>query len=307
MPSFASGAKQASKATKQMAAHGNSRAATRHATGISSIGTERSYQQSLGSYADWLSAQKAGDLRSAGVNEARAYLAERAENVAQATLDRDRQAIEAWLTHRDGVAPGLERTEFQAATQTGALAEQSRVYTQDQIDTIKETQTEANAIATQVAHEAGLRASELHTIQPASQASESPREWRDDRHLGREGYETYVVSGKGGLEREVTLSPETSTKLEGYRLEEPKTIEDRGIHAEKHYAIGGGQSWSQSFSDASERELGWSAGAHALRHEFAQERMETYQQAGYEYDDAREVVAQELGHWRPETVETYLR
>ena len=86
-----------------------------------------------------------------------------------------------------------------------------------------------------------------------------------------------------------------------------KTVYDRDIGYRTQYDIGGGQNWSNSFSAASNRELGWSNGAHGLRHEFAQERMNALQGAGYEYKEALEIVSQEMGHFRPEITEVYLR
>ena len=44
-----------------------------------------------------------------------------------------------------------------------------------------------------------------------------------------------------------------------------------------------------------------------MRHEYAQERMETLQSMGYEYREALEVVSQEMGHFRPDITEVYLR
>ncbi|MDN4711067.1 site-specific integrase, partial [Vibrio parahaemolyticus] len=65
--------------------------------------------------------------------------------------------------------------------------------------------------------------------------------------------------------------------------------------------------WSNSFSAASKRVLGWSEGAHGLRHSYAQERMHELQKAGFNRDLALETVSQEMGHFRPEITEVYLR
>ena len=59
-------------------------------------------------------------------------------------------------------------------------------------------------------------------------------------------------------------------------------------------------------SAASERVLGWSTGAHGLRHSYAQERMAELQ-ASLSRDAALTTVSQEMGHFRPEITETYLR
>ena len=97
-----------------------------------------------------------------------------------------------------------------------------------------------------------------------------------------------------------------AARLEATRRDEPERITDRGIHYQSHYAIGGGQRWSNSVSAASERVLGWSTGAHGLRHSYAQERMNELQYS-LNRERALETVSQEMGHFRPEITETYLR
>ncbi len=85
-------------------------------------------------------------------------------------------------------------------------------------------------------------------------------------------------------------------------------IKDRNIFYQCHYAIGGGKEWSNSFSAASKRVLGWSHGAHGMRHAYAQNRMDELQQRGFFYEKALEIVSQELGHFRPGIItECYLR
>lgn len=51
-----------------------------------------------------------------------------------------------------------------------------------------------------------------------------------------------------------------AVRLEEKRLAEPKQVTDRGVHYSQHYDIGGGRAWSQSFSAASKRALGFSSG-----------------------------------------------
>lgn len=306
MPSFRKPENQARHAAGRMAAHGASRAETRGSAWISSVGTERSYQQSLARFAAHLQAERAGDLRTATPAQAREWLARRAEEVSQTTLDRDRQALAAFFAHQ-GADLDARRAEFRAGTESGGLATTSRRYTDDQLDRIQRRQAPHHALATQVAQEAGLRAQELATLaHPEDRSPTVGRPWRPDLGTQRERI-IYTVVGKGGLVREVFLSSPTAARLEALRREEPVTVRDRGIRYTSYYAIGVGQAWSQSFSKASRDELGWSLGAHACRHVYAQDRLETLQQAGYRYEEAKEVVAQELGHFRSETTEAYLR
>jgi len=115
------------------------------------------------------------------------------------------------------------------------------------------------------------------------------------------------VEGKGGLIREVLLPKALSDRLESRRLPKPRQVTDRGVRYSQSYDIGGGKTWSQSFSAASKRELGYSTGAHGLRHSYAQERMHELQCSGMRYDEARSTVAQEVGHFDKKTTEAYLR
>ena len=75
---------------------------------------------------------------------------------------------------------------------------------------------------------------------------------------GRSEYAEYTVVGKGGLVRSVFLPPQVVNLLESRRLSEPMTVVDRGIKYHSYYDIGGGQRFSQSFSAASVKALGYS-------------------------------------------------
>ena len=120
-------------------------------------------------------------------------------------------------------------------------------------------------------------------------------------------YASSPVIGKGGLCREVILPQNLADKLETTRLDSAHTVYDRGIRYQQHYAIGGGKRWSDSFSKAADRALGWSTGAHGVRHTYAQERVIELQQQHYRFEDAKEVVSQEMGHFRADIIDTYLR
>ena len=78
-------------------------------------------------------------------------------------------------------------------------------------------------------------------------------------------------------------------------------------HYTQHYDLGGGHAWSQSVSAASQLELGWSTGAHGLRHGYAQDRVGELQGSGHGHDSALETVSQEMGHFRPDITRVYLR
>ena len=131
---------------------------------------------------------------------------------------------------------------------------------------------------------------------------------RTGHGIGAEAHEDpYTVEGKGGLVREVLIPRELAERLEARRLEAPQRITDRGIHYTPHYDLGAGKAWSQSFTTASERALGWSTGAHGLRHSYVQERMNELQERSMTYRAALSTVSQELGHFREDITEVYLR
>ena len=296
MPSFRSPKAQAEHAVSRKIALGTGRHDHPNDGRIHSLGTARGYEQALKGFADYLRQHRLGDLRSASEEEARHYLAERSGIVGQKTLDLDRQAIQIHLG---------QKLEIVSSSKESTLS--TRSYTPAQVERIAHAQSEANSLATRLAYHAGLRAHELLTLRPDSERLASGhRQWSAERFTGREG-DRYTVVGKGGLVREVVLSRELATALEARRLEEPRLVVDRGVRYSQHYDIGGGRTWSQSFSSASKRELGFSNGGHGLRHSYAQERMNELQQQGMRYDQAKATVAQEVGHFDKDTTEAYLR
>lgn len=296
MPSFRSGRDQARHAVKQLSEIGSSRHDNRADGRVRSIRTARNYEQALSGLTAWLQINRLGCLRDLDRDKALLYLAERAEQVRQPTLDQDRQAIQTLLGAQ------LPRVTSEL---TSALS--GRAYTSDQITAIAAAQSDRHALATEIAAACGLRAHELLTIRRADeQAPSQHRTWRPDMHHGRIG-QLYVVVGKGGLRRSVLVPGELADRLEARRLDQARVVVDRGIRYESRYDIGGGQAWSSSFGSASQRVLGWSTGAHGCRHSYAQTRMHELQGTGYRYDAALAVVSQEMGHFRASITEVYLR
>lgn len=296
MPRFRAPQAQAEHAVARKLALGTGRHDHRNDGRIHSLGTARGYGQALKGFADYLREHRLGDLPGATDQEARQYLAERSHQVGQKTLDLDRQAIQMHL----GLRLEVVRSDRESALST-------RSYTPAQVARIASAQSETNGLATRLAYHAGLRAHELLTLRPAGERSASGhRQWSADRFAGREGVR-YTVVGKGGLVREVLLTRELAAAVEARRLEEPRLVVDRGVQYVQCYTIGGGRSWSQSFSSASRRELGFSNGGHGLRHSYVQERMDELQRRGMAYEQARATVAQEVGHFAGETTEAYLR
>jgi len=296
MPSFRTPKAQSEHAISQKVALGKGRHDHRDDGKIHSVGTARNYEQALKGVAEYQQEHRLGDLRGLSVETAQQYLADRAALVSQKTLDLDRQAIQMHL----GVRLDVVKSERETHLST-------RSYTAAQVERIASAQSERNSLATRIAHCAGLRAHELLTIRPTEERpSSGHREWSAERFTGREGAR-YTVEGKGGLVREVLLSRELAQQLEATRLDEPREVTDREVHYTQHYDLAGGQAWSQSFTAASQRELSFSNGAHGLRHSYAQERMEELQLRGVNYEEAKGIVAQEVGHFDKDTTEAYLR
>lgn len=305
MPSFRSPEKQAKHAIGKASAIGQARHHNRENGKIHSYGTARNYEQALRGFAAWrFTRGYRGTIMQATTAEAKAYLAERAGQVSQKTIDLDRQAM-AILPNVDAQELGHPVAEVDSRS---GLADTPRAYTDEQVALIVEGQSPQHALATELAAAAGLRAHELLTLRPADeQPASTHRDWHPDRFHGRDNAVRYTVVGKGGLIREVAIPRELALRLEAVRLEEPRTVTDRSIKYQQHYDIGGGQRWSQNFSQHSSQEFGWSTGAHGVRHGYAQDRLEELQLAGYTYSEAKEIISQELGHFREDVTNAYLR
>lgn len=296
MPRFSSpekqGEKQAASVMKEM--QGNT---------IQSVGTARNYEQALKNVATEL-ARDGENLRDITKESANSYLEARAEQVGQSQLNMERQALQSMMQNVTNALDKGERLSVVQSEQQTAL--QSRAYTAEQVKEIAAHQSDKNALATEIAHSAGLRAHELATLAPAGERNADARPSLENKFEGREA-PNYTVVGKGGLVREVSIPQELADRLEQTRLDSPEQVTDRGVHYEQQYNIGSGQAWSQSFSSASDRALGWSEGAHGVRHSYAQERMSELQSNGYSRENALEVVSQEMGHFRADITEVYLR
>lgn len=268
---------------------------------VSGLGTSHSYEASLRLAANWIRQSGRGALHELTPKAARLYLQHRSKDVGQKTLDKDRQALQSVL-RLTGKLGNSQRLEVIKADKQQVL--KSRNYTSDQIQRIMTCQSERNAFSTELAAAAGLRAHELLTLLPAGERAMDDRP--ADPAKFREGVR-YTVVGKGGLVREVSLPEHLAKQLEAFRLDTPVSVIDRSIHYKRYYDVAGGQAWSQSFSRASNTALGFSNGAHGLRHTYAQQRHREAQSTIGEAHRAKTIVSQELGHFRPEITDTYLR
>lgn len=277
---------------------------------VKSVRSVANYEAALKNVAQHLkdehkAGREAGTLRDLTPQQAQQYLEQRGEQVGQKQLDQERQAIQLMQRHVTGQLPENGRLAVIKSEKTQAL--DSRSYTREQVSAITQHQAEKNALSSQIAYSAGLRAHELYTLRPASEQRADLRPARDEKFSVRPQGERYTVIGKGGLTREVSVPRELADRLEATRLSEPRQVTDRGVHYQQHYNINGGQRWSSSWSQASNAAMGWSTGAHGLRHSYAQERVGELQRSGLQYRDALETVSQEMGHFRDTITEVYLR
>lgn len=262
---------------------------------IYSINTEKKYKSCIKLFIAWCIDNQ---YRTSHICEATAFdfLQANADRLRQKTLDGYRQAIA--LTYN------LKLSYVSSQVDT-VLAH--RAYTNEQIAFLQKYADEALSISIQIAASAGLRAHELDTLSRLDELDESNREWRADRFFGMNDSTKFVVHGKGGLRRQVCIPNDLVNLLESFRLPIEIKIKQRGIYYTKRYGIIGGHQFSQQFSRLSQKEFGWSTGAHGLRHTYAQARMMFLQNNGYTWEDALEIVSQELGHFSTTNTLTYMR
>ena len=298
--------KQADYIVRLGLALGKSRHDSRDDGRVHSLGTARSHQQALTLLCRWIQKNRLGDLRGASVASIMHWLEERSAEVGQKTLDRDRQATQFLLRQTSGADVRLPRIKSSFKGGRG-LANQPRAYTREQVDLICSRLSDRSALSVRLAYASGLRAHELLTLAPRDQRPPSGhREWSPDRFDGREGT-VYTVKGKGGLVREVLIPFQLARELESRRLTQPKVVNDRGIRYTSQYDISAGMYFSRIFTETSKKALRWSTGAHGLRHAYVHDRLIELAELGHTREMRMTLVSQELGHFRPEIVNEYLR
>ena len=243
------------------------------------------------------------ELRDLTPETADDYLRSRSGELGQKALDMHRQALQAMLVHVSRRLPKGERLTVVRSLKPGRKG--GRAYTPRQVRMVAAAQNARNGLSTLIAHAAGLRAHELFTLARPGEQRADRRPARVEKFAGRPGRD-YTVVGKGGLVRIVRLPDHLADRLEARRREEPVRIADRSVHYTSRYDIAGGTVWGASFTGASKRALGWTRGAHGMRHAYAQERMRELQRILVR-TDALETVSQELGHFRANITEEYLR
>lgn len=277
-----------------------------------SVSTENTYLTCLKVFCDYLKKHKLGDLKSSSIETAMEYLESRKGELEQKKLEQYKLAFQAFFRARGllGIKDSLPKVKSEIETELF-----HRGYTPEQVKMIMKHQKENYAFSTRLAYECGLRAHELLTIEPIIEKQPDMRYYADGtekklptKFMGLPKGWRYVVTGKGGLVREIHVPLSLARELEEKRLRFPRQVKDRGIFYIQKYDIPGGIRFTNEFSSASKRALGWSNGAHGLRHSYAQKRMQTLLYNKFcDYETALETVSQEVGHFRPDITTTYLR
>lgn len=274
-----------------------------------SVGTQNTYRDSLKVFCDFILENRLGDLKNVTFDVINRFLALKEKTVGQKTCEKYKQAIQAYLRARGDLPADSYLPQVSSAKPQKLI---HRAYTAKQVELIKQHLSESVVFSTELAYRCGLRAHELLTLRRADEKQADKRFHDDGREkktpfkfADRDGIR-YVVTGKGGLTREIRIPKQLAEQLENKRYPEPVVITDRGIRYQQHYEVVGGKRFTDCFRRASIRALGWSTGAHGLRHSYAQERMRELQHH-CNYSLSKETVSQELGHFRPDITDAYLR
>lgn len=255
------------------------------------------YQSCLKIYLDWCAFNEVlPNVQSSKANLA-AYLEEQSEVYRQKTLDQHRMALNMAFHKK------LPFVEFELATIYAA-----RDYKFSEVLVLIKNLEAHNVIAILLCYYSGLRAHEIATLQRQDEGNRSAtRAWSDSLFDWEDYYSIYIVTGKGGLRRYVAIPVELAEIIEDRRFTTPKKVTDRGIYYLMHYDLGFGKALSQCFSRASLKRLEWSSGLHGTRHSYAKNRIKKLIDCHYSLDEAKRIMSQELGHFRPEIVNCYLR
>jgi len=264
---------------------------------IVSVGTERNTRGCLKRFIQWLRVEQHKDWSALNESDVNAYLQMKAEKVKQATLDGDRLALQRVVT--------FEIPFVVSKTPTLIVP---RAYLAIHIAALCKFADDELSLSIAIAADAGLRAKELLTLAPTDVLKEDRRLWHAARFTGRtEPFEIFCVGGKGGLDRYVAISKNLANEIHQRRRDSPREFTDREVKGEQYFNLLGGQLLSHYFSQHSLSLLGFSTGFHGLRHHFAQRRMFELQATGLTWDEALNVLDNELGHFSLTNTRKYLR
>jgi integrase len=265
---------------------------------VTSVMTADAHASALTQFAKHLIAERGKHLKNASSSDAKEYLEKIALSKKQSTVSLSRQAINLHLL------PLQPATHVVSALSTVPV---NRAYSSPQIKLLCDAASQSLALSIGLAYSAGLRAMELVSIGPSNERFSSNRNWDEKRFWGRKHYIAFIVHGKGGLHREVRAEPELAERLMALRRLSPISVSNRHARLVSHFDLIGGHDFSIQFTRLSNDALGFSHGAHGLRHSYAQLRLHELLCLGLSIDEAIKVVSQEMGHFAIKNTMAYLR
>jgi site-specific recombinase XerD len=267
-------------------------------TKVTSVMTADAHASALTQFAKHLITENNKHLKNASPLDAEKFLQKIALNKRQSTVSLARQAINLHILPQSPVDHVLSMVPTVPI---------NRAYSSPQIQLLCSVAPASLALSINLAFCAGLRVMELVSIGSLSDFSVSRRRWHSKRFSGRENYCALVVHGKGGLLREVRVPHELFEQLMELRRPAPIRANNRRAHLTSYFDLISGHDFSIKFTHLSQQELGFSHGAHGLRHSYAQQRLHELLCVGINVDEAIKVVSQEMGHFAIKNTMVYLR
>lgn len=164
---------------------------------------------------------------------------------------------------------------------------------QDPVAVVEALEREDHKLVAMIQLEAGARVNEASLI--------------DDKRLGglaeHTGKEVGVIhlkpgDAKGGMERDIYLPRSTYEKVEAYVREHGQ------LHVGKGYER---DVYREAIKQAAEANGQKYTGSHGLRHNYAQNRMEELRSQGMGESAAKTTVSVEMGHFREDITDHYLK
>ena len=262
---------------------------------IRSIGTQRTYADCLKVYLDWLIIDEIPSDNASKMSNVQLFLDERSGDYVQSTLNKYRMALQKYCNKDLPFVQSVK--DWQKA---------ARAYSDDAFKLLIKDAPVQVKLALKICFYAGLRAKEIASLERDGEAFPTrTREWSHQLFEGMSNYVVYLVTGKGGLKRRVAIPEFLVGELEEARVSDPVKKVDRGVFYYPKYNLLFGQALSNKFSRLSKKVLGLSTGLHGLRHSYAQRRI-FVELAHLNPLEAMLIVSQEMGHFRPEIIKTYL-
>lgn len=266
--------------------------------GIKSFSTADAYRDVWRSALEYAKAEfGVKDIEKLSGVHLKAFLVSKVEDgVAHATLSQYAAACEKlevalnrYAQEKDTGRQYTFSPDIKAARDEGKNLERfegSRAYASPN-NLVQAVQGERHNLAASIQREGGARISEANHL-----TKESLRGIRADSQTGQtKGW--VHVTGKGGKEREIGVSPGTYARIE-------KAVENGRFEFDK-------DAYRNELKSAAEKTGQDYEGSHGLRWSWAQERHQELQQHGFTYEQTLSQISQEMGHERGDITEHYLK